>query len=163
LKKENIERKKSEKALKESTNELHKQKEVLQQKNAALNEIIAQIEIEKKKIKDKIAANVERIIFPTLEKLNLQDNSKPYVRILKNQLEDIASEYASKINRIHHKLTPREIELCNFIKSRLSSKEIADLLCISLKTVNKHRRNIRRKLELINSSINLASYLAEIV
>ncbi|MGE5798343.1 MAG: LuxR C-terminal-related transcriptional regulator [Ignavibacteria bacterium] len=163
LKNENIARKKSEKALKESADELQNQRLILQQKNAALNEIILQIEIEKNKIKDNISTNIERVILPTLEKLNLQDNPETYVRILKDQLEDITSEYASKINRIHYKLTPREIELCNFIKSRLSSKEIADLLNISLKTVNKHRRNIRKKLELINSNINLASYLAEIV
>ena len=163
LKKETTERKKSEKALKESANKLQRQRTILKQKNSALNEIISRIEIEKNRIKNNIASNIGRIVIPTLEKLHHKVDSDICIKLLKNQLEDIASQYAIKINQAIYKLTPREIEICNFIKSGLPSKEIADFLNISLKTVNKHRRNIRKKLELINSNINLSSYLAEIV
>jgi DNA-binding NarL/FixJ family response regulator len=49
-------------------------------------------------------------------------------------------------------LTEREIQIINFIKQGLSSKEIASSLNISLKTVEVHRHNILKKLKLKNSA-----------
>jgi DNA-binding NarL/FixJ family response regulator len=45
-------------------------------------------------------------------------------------------------------LTPREIEVVKLIAEAHSSREIADLLSISLKTVERHRENILDKLGL---------------
>ena len=49
-------------------------------------------------------------------------------------------------------LTEREMQIINFIKEGLSSKEIATGLSISLKTVEVHRHNILKKLKLKNSA-----------
>jgi DNA-binding NarL/FixJ family response regulator len=49
-------------------------------------------------------------------------------------------------------LTEREMQIINFIKEGLSSKEIATNLNISLKTVEVHRHNILKKLKLKNSA-----------
>lgn len=49
-------------------------------------------------------------------------------------------------------LTEREIQIINFIKEGFSSKEIANNLSISLKTVEVHRHNILKKLKLKNSA-----------
>ncbi len=49
-------------------------------------------------------------------------------------------------------LTEREMQVINFIKQGLSSKEIASQLAISLKTVEVHRHNILKKLKLKNSA-----------
>ena len=49
-------------------------------------------------------------------------------------------------------LTEREMQIINFIKEGLSSKEIATSLNISLKTVEVHRHNILKNLKLNNSS-----------
>jgi DNA-binding NarL/FixJ family response regulator len=49
-------------------------------------------------------------------------------------------------------LTEREIQIINFIREGLSSKEIATKLDISLKTVEVHRHNILKKLKLKNSA-----------
>jgi len=49
-------------------------------------------------------------------------------------------------------LTEREMQIINFIKEGLSSKEIASGLNISLKTVEVHRHNILKKLKLKNSA-----------
>jgi DNA-binding NarL/FixJ family response regulator len=45
-------------------------------------------------------------------------------------------------------LTPREAEVLKLIAEGRSSKEIAALLVISVKTVERHRANILQKLEL---------------
>ncbi|MGA1825533.1 MAG: helix-turn-helix transcriptional regulator [bacterium] len=63
---------------------------------------------------------------------------------------------------MHYRLTLREIEICNLIKNGLSSKEISNLLYISLPTAEKHRNNIRKKLGIVKKNINLSSYLQNI-
>jgi two-component system invasion response regulator UvrY len=49
-------------------------------------------------------------------------------------------------------LSQREIEIIAFIKKGHSSKEIADALSISVKTVEVHRYNILKKLNLKNAA-----------
>jgi DNA-binding CsgD family transcriptional regulator len=48
-------------------------------------------------------------------------------------------------------LSDREIEILRLVQSGYLSKEIADKLYISLNTVNNHRKNILRKLQVANS------------
>lgn len=45
-------------------------------------------------------------------------------------------------------LTPREREILKLIAEGYKNKKIADLLCISVKTVEKHRSNLMHKLQL---------------
>ena len=56
------------------------------------------------------------------------------------------------------KLTERELEIIKFIKIGQSSKEIAAILQIAFKTVEVHRHNILKKLNLSNSSA-LVNYM----
>jgi DNA-binding CsgD family transcriptional regulator len=56
-------------------------------------------------------------------------------------------------------LTPTELQVASMIKKGLPSRKIADRLYISLHTIKSHRRNIRKKLNIQNSGINLESYL----
>jgi len=55
-------------------------------------------------------------------------------------------------------LSQREIEIISFIKKGYSSKEIADALSISVKTVEVHRYNILKKLNLKNAAA-LVNYI----
>jgi len=162
LLKEVDERKKSEKALKVSESTLKEQTKKLEQKNITLGEIIAQIEIEKNKIKNEINSNVQRVILPVLEKMKVENDKDTYKKLLEYHLNKITSGYGNKITNLSHKLSPREIEICNLVKANLTSKDISQLLNISVKTVDKHRRNIRKKLEISNKDVNLVSLLRDI-
>lgn len=51
-----------------------------------------------------------------------------------------------------NQLSEREIEVINLIREGLSSKEIADKLGISIKTVEVHRHNILKKLKVKNTA-----------
>lgn len=55
-------------------------------------------------------------------------------------------------------LSQREIEIINLIKKGFSSKEIAESLDISVKTVEVHRYNVLKKLNLKNSA-SLVNYI----
>jgi DNA-binding NarL/FixJ family response regulator len=57
-------------------------------------------------------------------------------------------------------LTQREREVLKLVGEGYKNKEIADYLCISVKTVEKHRANIMQKLELHTASA-LTSYAIE--
>ena len=60
---------------------------------------------------------------------------------------------------IIHSLTDQEMRVAALIKRSLTNHKISDLLCISEHTVKTHRKNIRKKLKIKNSTINLSSYL----
>ena len=57
-----------------------------------------------------------------------------------------------------NQLSEREIEVINLIREGLSSKEIADKLGISIKTVEVHRHNILKKLKVKNTA-SLINYI----
>jgi DNA-binding NarL/FixJ family response regulator len=57
-----------------------------------------------------------------------------------------------------NQLSEREIEVINQIRDGLSSKEIADKLGISIKTVEVHRHNILKKLKVKNTA-SLINYI----
>ena len=57
---------------------------------------------------------------------------------------------ASAIRSAWETLTQREREILKLIAEGHKNKDIADLLCISLKTVEKHRANLMEKLDLHN-------------
>jgi DNA-binding NarL/FixJ family response regulator len=54
-------------------------------------------------------------------------------------------------------LTPREKQVLKLVAEAYKNKEIADFLCISVKTVAKHRSNIMAKLDL-HSASELTAY-----
>ena len=140
--------------------ELLEQKNILEQKNAALREILELIEIEKKKIKENVSNNVEVVVLPALSRLgrSRSRHEKKYIGIIEEHLKDLTSAFGSQLSQPSHRLSPREVEIANLVKSGLSSKDIASTLNISIKTVETIRNKIRRKLGLVNRSVNLTSY-----
>ncbi|MFC1510952.1 helix-turn-helix transcriptional regulator [Candidatus Margulisiibacteriota bacterium] len=156
-----IERKKMEKEIRESKKRLIKQKSSLEQKNIALGEIIGQVEVEKNNIRENILASVDKLILPALEKLRIKKENRKHVDLIKHHLRGLTAPFAKVVAKSWFRLTPREIEICSMIKSGLASKEIAGLLGVSLQTIEKHRKNIRKKLKLANRKINLTSFVQQ--
>ena len=91
--------------------------------------------------------------------LEVTGRQRSYVTLLRRSLQEITSPFLSQIARDHVQLTPVEIAISTMIRNGLSTKEIAQLRCISPATVRRHRENIRRKLGLRNRKANLATYL----
>lgn len=92
----------------------------------------------------------------------MENNDTENIDALKHHINNLASSYGIEITKTHHNLSPKEIEICNLVKGGMASKEIADLLKISFRTVEKHHRNIRHKLGIVNKQINLSSFLREL-
>ncbi len=138
---------------------LQEQKKALEQKNIALSEVLGQIEIEKKQIKDNVIANAENLLLPTIQKLGLKGVSCKHAQLLRQNLQELTSSFGTRLADKKTRLTSREIEICNMIKNGLTSKEMAGLLNTALLTIEKHRSNIRNKLGIANKKISLSAIL----
>ncbi|MHC4717062.1 MAG: helix-turn-helix transcriptional regulator [Planctomycetota bacterium] len=140
---------------------VQREHQALQEANTALRAVLSRLEEEKREIRASILANIQKIIMPILFELELQvtGRQRSYVTLLRQSLQEIASPFLTQISRNHMVLTPSEIAICTMIRNGLSTKEIAQLRCISLATVRRHRENVRRKLGLRNRKVNLATYL----
>lgn len=155
-------RKKAEIALKKSEAKLRKQKTALEQKNIALGEIIAQIEIEKRKIKENILTNANIVLSPILDKLRVGETEQKDLSLLEHHIKGLTSAYGGRITDKALSLSPKEIEVCNLVKAGFASKDISRFLNISCQTVEGHRKRIRHKLGISNKDINLTTYLREL-
>jgi DNA-binding NarL/FixJ family response regulator len=140
---------------------IQQEHQALQEANIALRTVLARLEEEKTGIKASIAANIQKVVMPIVFELELEvtGRQRSYVTLLRRSLQEIASPFLTHISRDHAQLTPVEIAIGTMIRNGLSTKEIAQLRCISPATVRRHRENMRRKLGLRNRKANLATYL----
>lgn len=80
--------------------------------------------------------------------------------------------FARQFHKVHHSfypklvgqypdLTPTEIKVCSLIRIGLSSKEIADILSIAKRTVDNHRANVHKKMNL-EQGASLTGFIAQI-
>ena len=80
------------------------------------------------------------------------------IDVLSALLADLTPE-GSKAHEVIAVLSATELRLALMIKKDFTSEQIAGLLHMSPHTIKTHRRNIRKKLGLHNSKVNLSSYL----
>ena len=80
--------------------------------------------------------------------------------MLKFNISELTSSLAHKVTHQFMKFTPTEVQIANLIKRGRRTKEIAELMHLSPGTINIHRKNIRKKLEITNKKVNLQSFLS---
>ena len=156
-------RKRSEEALKLKDKELESKARDLEELNAALKVLLKKIEEEKNELEDNILSNVKSLIKPYLKKLQnggLSERQKAYLEIIQTNLNNIVSPFARNFSSSYYRLTPQEIKIANQIKQGNTSKEIATIMNLSPKTIEFHRRNIRKKLGLNRTKENLRTRLS---
>ena len=163
------ERKKSEakniEALDVASEELIAKSKKLEEINIAMKVLLEQREIDKKDLESKILTNIKMLIVPYIERLKLNSSAKNhmnYISILESNLMHIVSSLSSQLSSDIYSLTPKEVEVCNLIREGKQSKEIAEIMQVSFETINCHRQNIRKKLGLNNSKINLRAFIASL-
>ena len=111
---------------------------------------------------EKVLINVKEMVFPFLEKLKqskLNQRQAAYASILTIHLEDIISPFSRVLFQQYGNLTPAEIQVANLVRQGIKTKEIAGLLSLSQKTIETHRKNLRKKLGLKSRKENLRTHL----
>jgi PAS domain-containing protein/DNA-binding CsgD family transcriptional regulator len=163
LKSEIVERKEAEKKLRKRERELKSKSNNLQEVNTAMKVLLDQREQDRREVEEIILNNVKELLAPYLEKIKktkLTDAQLAHVRIIETNLDNIISPFLKNLHSKYLNLTPKEIRVASLIKEGRTTKEIADLLGMSVAAVDFHRNNIRKKLGLRNKKANLVSHLA---
>ena len=154
-------RKKAQRASKKKQRELETKSRELEEVNAALRVLLKKREEDKIDLEEKVLSTVKSTIEPYLEKLHqskLNERQKAYLEIIQTNLNDIISPFTRNFSSIYYRLTPQEIQIADLVKQGKTNKEIASLMSLSLKTIEFHRTNIRKKLGLKTRKANLRTH-----
>ena len=119
-------------------------------------------EQERVRLEENVLANVRKLVSPYLKKLRFQElgvHNRNIIEIIQSRLEKLTSPFLNRLTALHRLLSPREIDVAVLLREGKTSKEISELLTISLSGVDFHRKMIRKKLGLTHEKSNLRSYL----
>jgi PAS domain S-box-containing protein len=141
---------------------LEKVNRELMETNQALSILARNIDRDKEFLEKKIYETTSVNIMPIIKELQKDTNCQKHqadLEVLTTYLNDLLISGPTDHHDIIISLTDQEMRVAVMIKNNLTSQKIANMLYISLHTVKTHRKNIRKKLNIQNSTVNLASYL----
>jgi len=145
--------------------ELVTEKQSLDEMNTALKVLLQKREEDIDEVKARLKDNIQILVDPYVEKMRgteLDIMQQEYINIIASQLSDIASDFSKQLGTKYAELTYTELQIVNLVREGKSTKEIADILRISERTVDAHRGNIRKKLGLVGDRSGLKSYLQQL-
>ena len=117
---------------------------------------------EKAAIDTRIKNHITIHLIPYVEKIKASkkmDDIQTFAEIIEDNLKIMNPAYPDTKTGTIKTFTPAENQIFQYIQHGKSSKEIAELLNVSTKTISFHRSNIRKKLNIVNKKINLTTYL----
>ena len=119
------------------------------------NEFLSKI---KEQLKENGNAPQVKTVIKTIDKdISEEDNWKFFKKAFNNADKDFFKKIKSK----HPDLTSTDLKLCAYLRLNLTSKEIAPLLNISVKSVEIKRYRLRKKMDLPHEK-NLTDYILEV-
>ncbi|MEW6141467.1 MAG: helix-turn-helix transcriptional regulator [Thermodesulfobacteriota bacterium] len=148
--------------LNDSQTQLNEYARRLEQTNEALKLIISEIEERNRERERVVYQNLNTNVLTLVDQLKcerLADSARILLESLEFHLKSLFSPQLANLPLATACLTPQQSRVCDFIRAGLTSKQIADVMGISLATVVVHRANIRKKMGLVDSHDNLATYL----
>jgi PAS domain S-box-containing protein len=148
--------------LKTNEEELKRKTRDLEQLNTALNALLKKREKDKFDLQDRVSENIKQLILPYLARMrndNLKDEKHTLLDIIESNLNEVTATFSNELSSKHIGLTPTEIRVADLVRQGQRTKQIADILRLSHKTVETHRAGIRQKLAIKNKKINLQTYL----
>jgi DNA-binding NarL/FixJ family response regulator len=149
--------------IKETKEELITKRRELEEANIALKSILTRFEDEKNINKENIANNIEKNIMPIIAEMKISKTKCPeLIRQLELSITNINSSFYKRLAKFNMNLSPTEVKVCQMIKSGYQGKEIAEMLGLSFATVETHKKNIRKKLDLTGKAVNLKVYLNDL-
>jgi PAS domain S-box-containing protein len=160
-----IVRKQKDEKLNKRETELELKNRELEEMNSALNVLLKKRDEDRKKLEENVLLNTKKLLLPYLDKLkNAKSNSRQnrYLDILESNINNLISPFARTLSHAYLNFTPLEIQIADHIKQGKSTKEIAEIFNLSIRTIEFHRQNIRKKLGLKQKKSNLRTHLLSI-
>jgi len=109
------------------------------------NELLAFIKEDLKKTTENSSSLSVKSVIRTINKNITEEDSW---KVFKEAFDVADKDFLKKIKQDHPLLTPNDLRLCAYLRLNLSSKEIAPLLNISLRSVEIKRYRLRKKMDL---------------
>ncbi len=137
----------------------------LEHTNIALNIMIENRDAEKEKLFNQVQANFNKLVFPYYEHIKQYQGRADFLTILeivKENTKESLLPFEHSVASTYHVLSPREVQVADLVKAGKTSKQIAEILGLSPRSVFFHRDNIRKKLNLHRSNINLQIFLRNV-
>jgi PAS domain S-box-containing protein len=135
----------------------------LSESNVALTVLLKKREEDREILAEQVLSNATKLVEPFFDRLvecRLTEQQQVLVDILRNNIKELTSPFARNFSTKLVRLTPVEIQVANLVKQGKRSKEIAEIMRLSPGTVNVHRKNIRKKLEIAHQKTNLQTMLS---
>lgn len=148
--------------VKKRTRELENKTQSLEEVNTALRVLLKKREEDRSQLETQMLLNVRELVLPYIEKMRstrLSERQIGFLDVMETTLNDIVSPFMHRISLEFLNLTPSEIRVAGLVKNGKTSKEIAQILNLSDKTIEFYRKQIRKKIGITNQGINLRTYL----
>lgn len=142
--------------------DLIRTKKNLEETNTALKIVLSNREKESADSSQSISRILQKTVMPLLYQLKMENDSHSE-KIIDQVIQNLQGLQNGGKDELADKLSPREYQVARYIVQSLSSKEIADLMGMSIRTVESYRLTIRRKLDLSNTHRNLRSELESLL
>jgi len=158
-------RKLAEEKFEHQQTELENRAQRQEELNATLKVLLDQREKEKKDLEISLTQKLNSLILPFIHKLRetkLDHRHADLLNILEANIREITKPVQQNLSNEMMRLSPAENTIADLIRSGYRTKEIAGKMSISARTVEFHRDNIRKKLNIKGQKVNLKTYLERI-
>lgn len=120
------------------------------------NELLSLIKEDLKKTEDS-SRNIKSVITTINKNISEEDTWN----VFKEAFDNADKDFLKKVKLAHPALTPNDLRLCAYLRLNLSSKEIAPLVNISVRSVEIKRYRLRKKMDLSHEQ-GLVEYILSI-
>lgn len=122
------------------------------------DELLSVIKEDLKKTSDE---NSSRSIKSVISTITRNISEEDTWNVFKEAFDTADKDFLKKVKAAHPSLTPNDLRLCAYLRLNLSSKEIAPLLNISVRSVEIKRYRLRKKMDLSHEQ-GLVEYILSI-
>ncbi len=119
------------------------------------------LNIIKADLKNSTDSTTNRSIKSVISTINKNVKEENTWNIFKEAFDSADNNFLKKVKERHPALTPNDLRLCAYLRLNLSSKEIAPLLNISVRSIEIKRYRLRKKMNLPHET-GLVEYLLAI-
>ena len=106
-------------------------------------------------------ADSNQLISKVIKTIDKNLNNEDDWKFFEEAFNNADTEFLKKIKSVHKELTKNDLKLCAYLRLNLSSKDIAPLLNISLRSVEIKRYRLRKKMKLTHNE-GLTEYILSI-
>jgi DNA-binding CsgD family transcriptional regulator len=140
------------------------QDQTLHEQEIALEVLLRRSDRAERRAANDVAANISLAISPVIARLKerLAGTELADVVLLESLLARVTSPLIGRLAAGSREFTSREREIASLVRDGRTSKEIAERLCLTIKAVDFHRMNLRKKLGIGGSTQSLQARLLDL-